>query len=291
MLLRSARPKKSVKPADPKKPRKSTKSNKKGVTIAATKNASLKKQIKNTNLLEALPIQSVAFEKCFGGVHFSTKIVAATSSPIVKQLKNSNSQTALSIQSMPFKKRFAGVDLSEFFGDQEFVMKAEGITASKVPWSFTPVKTLPLKKRFISVALLCTTTQKRPRCADATQIASEEERIAKKPRYHAGATFEDNSCEENKENIIPNASTEPSLRVNQDDGKEKKSRRTVVFKSLRAARTFSSAAGNTLSKWNKLVALSNLGETDLNSTYRQRIYHCNLCEWSIQSDVNSNEGC
>lgn len=289
LRLRSTHTKRAVKPADPKKPRKSTKSKKKAVTIAATKNASLKMKkqiIENTDLLVAqpAPIQPVALEKCFGGVDFPTKFVAATNSPIEKQFHKSDSQIATSITNLPFKKRFAGVDFWEMFDDQEFATKAEGITASKIPWSFTPVKSLPFKKRFISLALLGIATQKRPRCADSPQITSEEEAIAKKPRLDAGAMFGSSSCEENKENI-------PSPQVNPDNGTEKKSRRTLMFKSSRAMRTFSLAGGNTLSKWNKLNALNNLGEAELNSTFRQQIYNCHLCKWSIQSDDNLNEWC
>lgn len=190
---------------------------------------------------------------------------------------------------LPIKKRFGGADLWKMFGGDAYAMQAAGNTVANTPWSFTPVTTLPWKKRFINTESLISgqsVDEERSSCAEQLVTESNwEQRMAKKLQMDAATPLEDEKCDENKENI--DLITKKPSQVKASIKNENWSQRTMLFQDSQTNHKSNSGSNEcSLSKWTTLKALNNLSETAHNLTYRRQIYRCNICETSFEFHMN-----
>lgn len=244
------------------------------------------------------------------------------------------------LNAVPIEIPFEGVEPMQFVEGDEYAMEAKGFTAMKTQWTFSVVKTLPPKKRFINIGALgaisaevlplekpsnavyaeengigpngitamktdcqwatlppkkrfrnidlfeatsIRSVNKRVRCSDSLAAAIAEPQIAKKPRLDAAALTRN----QDKENIVPNT---PTMTRSQAKPIEngKRSRRSMMFKSSRPIYKLNVEPQiNTLSKWTTSRTLDALSETDLDSSSRQQIHRCLICDASFKYHASS----
>lgn len=148
----------------------------------------------------------------------------------------------------------------------EIYISDEKESIESVPQTSVNMNMVPLKKRYVNIALLglIKSSKKRYRCVDPLRLASGAGRISKKSRLNL-------RTESEHTNPLP-----------------QQSRRSLLFKKSSQPRfylPFENLEAKPLVKWTTWNALNDLREADLDLwSYRQHSetkLHCGLCEASF----------